>query len=76
MAIREKLLDDIDDGKRSEFDKKIGAKEKRELICQWTNEAMIHINKKSESFRHAWINFGLYLPMSGEKDGDVDTIAS
>lgn len=70
----EDLLNDIESGARKVTDKKLGAKEKRALICKWTNEAMIHINKKSDSFRHAWTNFGLYLPLNGESDGDRNTI--
>ena len=70
----EKLLDEIDDGK-SEEEVKVGAKKKRELICKWSAEAVKATKKEKDLLRHAWINFGLYLPVNGSLDGDVDAIA-
>ena len=69
----ESLLDEIDAGTRDETDK-IGLAEMRGKICEWTNEAVIKARKERDLLRHAWINFGLYLPMDGSKDGDIDTI--
>ena len=69
----EELLDEIDAGRRNASDK-IGSKKLRELVCQWTSEAVIAANESPNKFRHAWINFGLYLPLDGSKDSDESTI--
>ena len=58
-----------------EISDKVGIKVKKAMICKWANEAMIEARKKHNMLRHAWINFGLYLPINGEKDDDMDTIA-
>ena len=69
----ESLLDEIDVGKRLESDK-VGIREMRKHICEWTDQAIVAANKQSNLLRHAWTNFGLYLPLDGSKDGDIDTI--
>ena len=69
----EKLLDEIDEGKTEETDK-VGIKTIRALTRKWTNEAVMAANDKPDLLRHAWTNFGLYLPIDGSKDGDINTI--
>ena len=69
----ENLLDEVDAGKRDENDK-VGAKEKRELLCKCANEAIEEARKQKELLRHSWTNFGLYLPLNGESDGDTNTL--
>ena len=69
----ESILDEIDAGKRGEKET-VGIAVKREKICEWTAEAVKAARKKPNLFKHAWINFGLYLPLNGEQDGDISTI--
>ena len=69
----ESLLDEIDAGLRSEDDK-VGIKIKRAKICEFANKAIEAAREKPDLFKHAWINFGLYLPLSGEQDGDIATL--
>ena len=62
-----------DAGLRSE-NQKVGIKIKRAKICEFANDATKAAREKQHLFKHAWINFGLHLPSSGEKDGDITTI--
>ena len=66
-------MDEIDAGKRSAEDK-VGAKQKRALIVKWADEAVVAAKRKPNLFKHAWINFGSYLPMYRSKDGDIESI--
>eukprot|EP01083_Nonionella_stella_P020894 57963_1 len=69
----ERLLDDVDNGLRPKG-KKVGSKELRALTCQWADQAFTQSKNHPNLFKHSWINFGLYLPLSGEKDNDIETI--
>eukprot|EP01083_Nonionella_stella_P272209 922895_1 len=69
----EQLLDEVDCEERKEDDK-VGAKEKRGLIVKWASEAMDESRKLDKMFKNAWVNFGLYLPIDGSKDKELETI--
>ena len=47
---------------------------KRDLTDKWTHAAIVDASKNTNELRHAWINFGLYLPMDGSEDGNIDSI--
>ncbi len=67
----ESVWKDFDNGVRT---RSVKPKEMRANICKWLFNAAQKNNDNKKLLRTSFINFGLYLPMSGEKDGDKDSL--
>ena len=69
----EGIMDEMDNGTRAATDK-ITAKQRRAKIFEFAYKAAQRLKERKNLLEKSWINWGLYLPMDGSKDGDESTL--
>ncbi len=57
---------------------KVDAQKWREMVCRFVVDAVAELDhpKYLNIFVLSWVNYGLYLPLDGSADGDINTLHS